>query len=339
MKKILLGLLAIAAAGAAAAYWFGLISINLGAYGGTCQVDDEIAPAQRAAIESAAMAYARAILSDHPETAYALMTDSAQASMTADAFGAQIAAFSRASGPYGKLRLTHTYFLQSVGSGADTRAICGTLAGDQWVAVAIRPGTRQAHVALSAQTRNNGWAVTLWLLPQAGGWRVQYSHLGIASAAGRTPEMLLAMARRERDSGHAFNATMLYAGVQSTIDRGAAFQLGIEQTARGDFAKLRAPSELQGKPPFVWTMNGKRYRVAQVTILGIGKDLGLVFVLPQSDWPDNAAIDKRNHEFLDAFIASHSDYARDFNFLAARAMKSDNSGGFGTVYQNGKGYD
>jgi hypothetical protein len=336
MKRIVLGVLFVAILALGASLALGYIKFNLGLQAGTCEADDEIAAADRKEIESTALEFARDTLGAHPGSAYALMTAAAQATTSPDKLETGLAAYNRATGPFFNVKVAHSYFVRSVGHGPDGRTLCGT--GPQWISVAVRPGLEQAHVEVSADTRNNGWAVTLWLLPEAGNWRVQYFHLGAASAAGHTPQMLLDMARRERDGGHAFNADMLYAGLLGIVDRGTAFQPAIAQTARADAAGFQPPPELKGKAPFVWTMQGRRSVVGQVTIVGIGKDLGLIFVLPQNDWPDQATIDKRNRAFLDAFRATHRDYTRVFAFLVARAMKPDNSAGFGTVYQNGKGY-
>ena len=71
---------------------------------------------------------------------------------------------------------------------------------------------------------------------------------------------------------------------------------------------------------------------------GVGHDLGLIFVLPFDRWDGTAGAEAHNHAFIDAFVATHPDYARVFRFLVARAMKPDNSGGFGTVYNAQTGY-
>jgi hypothetical protein len=154
-----------------------------------------------------------------------------------------------------------------------------------------------------------------------------------------TSDTLLERARKERDSGHLFNAAMLYSGVQTTMDRGPAFELGIGQALRNDLAKFKIPDELAGNPPFLWKMDGATCRVGAAQIGGIGKQLGLMFALPQTSWTSDQDADRKNRDFINAFIKTHPDYIRDFGFLVARAFKPDNSGGFGTVYENGKGFD
>ncbi|HEX3810552.1 MAG TPA: hypothetical protein VHW02_12740 [Rhizomicrobium sp.] len=339
MKKAIVVLAALLIAGGGIAYSSGLFKINLGANAGSCQTDSEIAQQQRAAIDDAAMSYVRTVLGTNPADAYDLMTKEARAATTADKFGASLRPFIQAMSPENNIKVAHTYYLQSSGSGPDARAICGPVSGYQWVSLEIKPGQSQAHVEISGQSRNNDLAFNLWLLRDQSNWRVQYFHFGLSSIVGLPPETLLQRARQERDAGHLFNAAMLYAGVQATIDRGPAFQLGIQQELQEDLAKFQRPVELNGTPPFLWNMNGQKYSVAQVTIGGIAGKLGLAFILPQTTWNGFEEADKSNKAFLTAFIATHPDYARVFNFLVARALKPDRSGGFGTVYENGKGFD
>jgi hypothetical protein len=339
MKKVVLGVLLFAVCAGGLAYAAGLIKFDAGVNAGTCQLDSEINPTLRAKIDQTATKFVQAILEPNAEAALALMTNEARGSLTADKFSADLQLMLRASAPFADTKVSHTYFVQSSGTGPETRTVCGTLAGNGWVSVAVRPGLPQAHVVITSGARNNDWAFTLWLLPSGDDWQVQYFHMGASTIVGMTPEMLLASAREERDSGHPFNAAMLYAGVQGTIDRGNSFQLGIAQTLRDDLGKFTVPVEISGKPPFVWDMRGEKYSVSQASIIGVQGKLGLVFLLPQSTWGGEQDANTKNRAFINSFIATHPDYSRSFKFLVARALKPDNSGGFGTVYESDKGFD
>jgi hypothetical protein len=336
-KKILLGAVVVILAGAALLYGLGIVKLNLGAHAGICQRDEEIAPPTRAAIEAAAMTYVRTVLSADPASGYAMMTKEVQAASTPLKFTAAMMAV-KAMQPTGRLQVARSYFIQSAGSGPDARTVCGPLSDSQWVSLEIKPGREQAHVEIDGQARNNGLAFTLWLLPEQGDWRVESFHAAYSSIVGLTPEMLLKRAREESTLGHRFNATMLYAGAQATVDRGPAFQLGVRQDLQQDLRTFPLPPEFQGTPPFTWKMNGHAYSVSQVTIVGVDGKLGLIFLLPQKTWTDNQAADRVNRAFLNDFIATHGDYRRAFQFLVARALKPDKSGGFGTAYETGKGF-
>jgi hypothetical protein len=316
----------------------GLFGTQLGAMGGSCEANDEISADQRGAIDKAGMAAASAMLSGDADTIHSMMSKEAKSGTTVAALSEPLKAVKDA-GPYQNPAVVRTYLLKTVGSGGETRAVCGPLRGSEWVSLQAKSGMTQAYVVVSAQTRNNDWAVTVWLLSEGDSWRVQYIHIGMSTMVGKTPDDLLALARHERDAGHGFNAALLYIGAKFLTDRGPAFQLGIVQTLQEDAGKLAPPSELTGKPPFAWKLKGTTYQVTAVTILGVDKKIGIVFDLPTDSWNGDAAADKSNHAFLDAFIATHPEYSSAFQFLVARAHKPDHSGGFATVFELGKGYD
>jgi len=339
MGKAALGLFLLAIVGGAVAYSAGVIKFGAGAMAGTCQEDAEIAQARRDALEDRAMAFVQAGLQQDTGKAYDMMTKEAQKSVTLANLGTMFDFLHKTAAPFEDPRVLHTYFLQTAGGGPNSRAICGTLANNGWVSVEIKPGVDQGHVLISAKARNNDWAFTLWMLPDGNGWQVEYFHANPSSVVGLTPEVLLQRARGERDSGHAFNAAMLYAGAQGIADFGSAFQLAITQPLREDLVKFQLPSELAGNPPFIWNMQGRKFTVQRAGIIGIAGQVGVMFLLPQATWSGNDEAEKFNREFINAFIAAHPDYTRSFSFLVARALKPDNSGGFGTVYQNGKGFD
>ncbi len=162
----------------------------------------------------------------------------------------------------------------------------------------------------------------------------------MVSIAGRTAQALFDTARTERDAGHVFNAALLSSLTAAALAaRGPYLELDFfVQTARENWKTFVVPPELSGAPPFSWTMNGKTAAVSGVSLLGVGGEIGLVFELPQPDWPGDADVDRHNREFLDDFRAAHPEYASAFQFLLARAHKPDNSGGVATAYENGKGY-
>jgi hypothetical protein len=328
-----LALLAIAAAPAVSR------AAETGATAPVCKIDNEIASAQRDALEDKALAFVRAALGAAPQAAYAMMAPEAQSRTSAQGFADQVRTLSSSSGPFDNLRVAHTYLISGVAEGtAQPRALCGTVANGQWVSVAIKPEKEQAYVVVGAQTRNNSWAFTLWLVPDGREWRVLNFHVGISAIAGRTPEDLLTLIRDEREAGRAFNAAIVLAAARDLTNRGPTFQLGITQALQAEADKVRVPAELQGTPPFTWKMKGKSYTVAGAGMIGVGKDIGIVFVLPHKTWTNDQDAVAANRAFIEAFRATHPDYARAFDFLVARATKPDNSGGFATVYENGKGF-
>lgn len=301
-----------------------------------CKSDAEIPASERKAIEDAALSFLAKAWGSDVKDAYAMMTSEARAVLTAETLSAAM----QSSGlpplrP--SFKVDHTYLVESNGSVG--RAICGLLRDNQWVSVAMGSGRRQAHVLVSAQTRNNDWQMSIWLWPEESGWKVHHCHVGLSGVAGLGALPILDLARRERREGHAFNAMVLYSALRNgLLDRGPAFQLGLAQAVDADCRVFEPPPEILGEPPYVWKMDGVTYRVGHISIIGVAQQLGVVFELTQKEWNGEAAADNFNHQFLTAFVSTRPDYVRVFGFVLARSMKPDGSGGFGTVYEAGKGF-
>jgi hypothetical protein len=301
-----------------------------------CLTDADVPLNDRQAVETTALAFVRAAVGAEPADAYAMMTATARNFGSADALAAMIRAKREETGPYSDIGVAHTYFIENTGHG--TEATCGLATSRKWIAVELKPERKQAYVIISARTLNNGLHLTVWLVPDGGGWAVESFHIGMESIAGRSADDLLDLARKERDAGHGFNAAALYASLRSVIYRGPNFQLAIAQDAARDLETLQVPPEITGSTPYVWNLGGSEHTVESVTITGVEGKLGLVFMLPLTTWTGKEAADRTNREFLTAFIAAHSDYSRVFGFLVARALKPDRSGGFATVYKLGLGF-
>jgi len=313
-----------------------IVGLNVAAGGRTCLIDADVPQADRQAVDTTALAFVKAAFGAHPNDAYEMMTAETRGIGSPDAFAAMIR--TQAAALSTDLHVVHTYWIESSGDGAADSAVCGLREGRQWISVALQPERKQAYVAIAGKTINNDFRLTVWLVPRAGKWAVESFHLGLESVAGRSADDVLELARKERDAGHDFNAAALYVILRSLVNRGPQFHLAIEQDAAKDFEPFQVPPELFGTPPFTWTLDGKKFTVESATITGIHGELGLVFLLPLAAWTGTDAADKSNREFITAFIAAHPDYSRVFQFLVARALMPDKSGGFGTVYQHGVGF-
>jgi hypothetical protein len=338
LKVLLPGALAVLVVGGlVAAYFLGFL--NDGSPTQTsCLVDAAIAPAERKAFETEATKFLTAAFAPQPTVAYPMLTRDAQVSLAADQFGAALQAIVQRSGPHTELKLLHSYFVKAEKDVTSTGVSCGSAAGTDGVVVAARPGATQAHMLFSSRTPKGDRETAIWLVNEGNAWRIQAFFDAQSSLMGRSPNEVLQSARQERDHGHAFNAAMLYSGLQSIVERGPNLQLGVVKALQADYQALKVPAELQGKPPYQWKLGGGEYTVAQVGIVGQDGVLGLTFTLPLSAWNGNEDADKRNRAFLDAFMAAQPDYQAVFPFLVAQALKPDGTPAYRTLHVAGIGY-
>lgn len=300
-----------------------------------CKTDDEIAADQRQVIDAAAMAYVHLLLAGNADETFRSMTAFVRADTTYQKEMQSVTDAVRGA-IFSNLKIDHTYLVEPVGSGHDVYSACGDSANH--VTVGTKFGWTQAHVQISAKSGGNDWGFTLWLMREDSGWHVQYFHLGAITIVGRGPEELLAMAREQDRRGHAFNATMLYAGADFVANRGTSLGLAIRRTLNEEMTKFKEPPEFDGGPPFTWTLDGTAYKIEKVTISGEAGQMGLVFTLSPAAWKDEAEAEKRNHAFLDAFRAVHPEFAEIFEFLNARAQSATGTEVHSTIYDTKNGY-
>ncbi|HEX4861866.1 MAG TPA: hypothetical protein VFV07_11555 [Rhizomicrobium sp.] len=337
MRKVLLGIGVFLGLAFAGAWYLGLIRFGL--QGTLCYVDKDPDASDQAALEAAARQGLAATLAGNIEAMRRSMSDEARA--TADRVGSlpQIQAYMRQNGPFTPPKLEHFYYIASSGAGTDVRMQCQAADGSGWLSLRAHPGREQAYFLFSTTGRGgDGLALTEWLVRRDGAWRVDDSAMMHSVMAGHDAADLLALARKERAAGHRFNATMLYVGARSLVDRGPFLQLPLVQTIAADEQGYAMASELAGKPPFSWGINGNVYSVGHVTIQSINGKLGLTFDLPQKSWNGTDAADAANRAFLTDFVAAHPDTAKVFAFLVARAIKPDKSSGWFTVWSAQKGF-
>ncbi len=253
--------------------------------GTVCNVDGGMDARGQAAMEAVAREYTGLVLAGRVGDRLGLMTDAARAAVEHAGTGQQMQTLMHQLGPFTPPKLDHFYHVVGAGLGGVSRTQCMAAGGKDWVSVQTLPGREQAYVLFSTNAHSgDGWALSEWLVREGGVWRVQNFAIMRAAAAGHDAADLLTLARRERDAGHRFNATMLYLGAQSLVNRGPVLRLALAQTIDQDEQAYPMASELSGKPPFAWGLNGNVYSVGHVIIRAVDGKLGLSFDLPQKDW-------------------------------------------------------
>lgn len=234
-----------------------------------CFTDADVPVDDRQAVETVALTFVRTLLGPSPMEAYAMMAPEAWTATSPEAFATIIRALTKIDVSSRDAALEHTHLVENSGERVAERAVCGLLKNHQSVSVAVLPGPKQAYVVISNKNADTRWCITIMLVPEAGRWSVGAFHVGMAIVAGRSPDDVLQLARRERDDGHLFNAVALYALLGRLIDRGPNFQMAIGQDLAKDLAARRIPPEIRGSPPFTWRLSGKEYTVEHISVSGV----------------------------------------------------------------------
>jgi hypothetical protein len=297
----------------------------------SCGEDAHIDTPKKKAIDAVAMDFVQVVLGPTPSAAFDLMSKAGQAETTSQQLGGTAVAITRQFEPK-NVTLEHTYLIELRGK-SPGRVVCATDLSKPagWESLAAENVPEQAHVLLSADTRNNKLAFVVWLVPEQGKWKIQSFHLNVSTLADKDSFHLWEVARTQQARQHTFNAALLYAAAAQTADRGPNFQLGITQSISEDMSTLTPPVEIKGQPPYLWKDGERTYKVMNVGPIAIGGKIYVLIVHEVSPWRSDAQVDGWNKDLLGYFKRRFPEYSDVFAGLVARAIERGSNRGFGTV--------
>jgi hypothetical protein len=297
----------------------------------SCATNDEIPADKREALEHVALGFVQALISFNAEAAYAALSPEAKQTLSRDTLATLIAAGIRPMAPFSDVHAAQIHLVKVATSAPNARALCGSLASPEgWVSVAVKPIAEQAHILIAAQTRNNGWAFTLWLMPEPD-WRVAYFQLTASSLVGKTAHDMWDLARSEQQARHDFNAAILYRAANQLAYRGPNFQLGISSEIQKEMQKMQLPPELQGQAPFIWKSSGDEYRVLDIGPIGVGGEIYLMITQEIEPWGADQEADQHNRALIADFKRAVPEYSSVFAGLLVGAKESGGNRFFRTV--------
>lgn len=336
--RAFLWLVVLAIGGAAAyAYHTGYIKLSFFANAGVCLHNDEIDPEIRSLAQNAAKKFLDAVVAGDATAAHVRLTDVLRKQLPIEKFAETMKQFTTMSAGVSGPKLEHSYKPRIFGTGGET--ICATSGPDGHVVVKALPLKEQMHLVYTANSTNNEWTWTLWLVENDGPWEVRSFNFYISSLAGLRARDLLHRAKEQDAKGHSFNAHMLYVGAAFTANRGPDFTLGVKQEADEALERHTAPPEFAGTAPFRLIYSGRTFSVTQVRILGVDEKLALLLVHRDEAWTgasDDAAL--RNKMLIDGFVKAHPEYSETFGIIVARITGPNRANTWGTVFDAKTGY-
>ena len=298
-----------------------------------CAEDTHINPTKKQAIDAAARVFVETLLGPTPDAAFDELSQEGQRDLSRAKLGAQAEALIQQFKPT-NLTVQHTYFIELTGK-SPGRVLCAAdLSGpDGWESLAASDMPEQAHVAMSADTRNNQLAFTLWMVPEQNAWKVQSFWMNVQTLADKGPMELFELAQTQNAMDHKFNAALLYAAALQTTNRGPNFQVGLGQSIRQEMSKLALPAEIQGEPPFSWTQDSTTYKVLSVGPVAIGGKIYVTIVNEVGPWQSDQQVDGWNKRLLAYFKQRFPEYSAVFAGVIVRARERGSNRAYGTVEQ------
>ena len=156
-----------------------------------------------------------------------------------------------------------------------------------------------------------------------GAWRVAAFHVGPSLMAGRTGSDWWEVAKKQRQECHDFTAALTYATARNLLYRGPNYTGPMFVSVMQDARTLPVPKELSGPFPMTWTMDGRTFKIAQVSPTGTSGGRSVLALVQLSDFADNKDADRQNHVLIDAFDKVHPEWREVFDWLAAKTCKPD----------------
>lgn len=323
LRSLVLGILAA----------IGLLTASFGSaiesYAASCSTGDEIPAGMRATLEQTGLRFVAALLGSDPAAAYAAFTSEAKQAVSLDEFTAMVRQVVQPMAPFSNLRVQQIYLVKQA---RGSPVICGSLKRpEDRVTVAAKTVPEQAHLVVEGDTKNNGFAFVLWLIPEQD-WRIQYLQVMATSMAGRSATDIWGLARDEQHRNHDFNATILYRVARDLAYRGQNFQLGIQPEIEGDLSKLQVPHELQGQPPFTWQLGDHAFKIVNVGPIGVAGKIYLYITQEIEPWGANEEADQQNRQLIREFERVFPEYTDAFAGLVVAAIERGGTRGYRTVY-------
>jgi hypothetical protein len=306
----------------------------------TCRVDKDVRPAERAQPEQVALGLATALLNGDAATVDKSLTPEARAALGNGGLERQVRSVA-GEAPYTDIRIAHTYLIE-VQSGQDPLPLmnCGKSVIDpDAVLLAMHAVPQQAHIEVTARSRNNTWSIFVYLAPdQSAAWKVLSFEMHLAAMSGRSSQDLNKLALEQKSRGHSLNATLLMKAAVAATDRGPNVRTILRQDLQSALKSLDPPPEMAGEAPYPWVFDGRTYRIASLGVIGINGDLDLLIYRLADEWSGKGPADADSRVMISALVRAHPELRESFPAIIVRALKPDQSGGWATAYEFAKGF-
>ncbi|HSY01365.1 MAG TPA: hypothetical protein VK819_04400 [Acidobacteriaceae bacterium] len=297
----------------------------------SCRENDQIDSSKRQEVNAAALDFVQTLLGSNPAAAFSSLSEEGKKAVPDEMALVQAATLIQQFKP-ADLKVEHTYVINIFGK-SPGRVVCGKSLSkpDEWVSVVAADLPEQAYVSLSAEAINNQFAFTVWLVPGAGGWKVQSFSMNMGTLANEGPDQLWERARAQKANGHNLNAALLYFAAMQTINRGPNLQLGLADAISKDASEYQLPPEIEGQPPFEWKAPDMTFEVLSVGPIAVGGKIYIVIQDESPPWHSNDQIDGWNRKLIAWFKGRFPEYSDAFAGIVVRANEQGTHRGYGTV--------
>jgi hypothetical protein len=255
-------------------------------FAASCAQDAEVDATKRNMIVRAGVTFMEALLGKDPASAFDLFSKEEQTEITRSQLVEMAMGFHKLLEPKG-LTVEHTYLIRMKGQSPE-RVVCAKDLSrpDGWSSVKVTSTPEQAYVLASANSQNESLAVTIWLVPEDGLWKIHAFSIFVSSLGRQDAGHILELARTQQALGHHLNALLLHYAAASISGRGPLLELGTMEPISAEYFKAQRPAEMAGTPPWYWRNDGGSFKVVQIGSLGIA---GKIYVVIDHEVPSKTS--------------------------------------------------
>jgi Phage integrase family len=190
-----------------------VIHVALGVLGGCwsssfyyhCHTADEIKEETKSGITLESLKFAQATFGGDASAAFDQLTAEAQKDISREQL-TQIVETLKASGPYEALHVERLMTVTGYGHMPQQTVVADcakdTSLTESNVRVTISNVPEQAYALVSGKGSTENWTATLWMVPVSGRWQIQSFQFNMSTAAGKSADEFLAIARQQSAKGH-----------------------------------------------------------------------------------------------------------------------------------------
>lgn len=310
-------------------------------YVNVCQHDDDIAQADRSAMEGAARQYVQTLLGPRPGDAFDLMSAYGQTNATREQLanlGRMLSAEAPDAAP---IDVRRTFLIKGAApSRQGVMIACGGAPGAIDY-VRQNDAAEQGHVLLSYPLPSGGAkSAALWLTYERARWRTTYFFVTSSQVLNHNARDLFEQAQTENAQGHKFNAFFLYRVAANLAQTGSHMQLGENQRIlNAQPAYPRLPGVEGDAAPYRWTIDGQTFEYNQWLYFALSKEHQVMLEIKRTaPYRDDADAEAQNRAFIDAINSAYPEWTNAFYAIGVQTAQPGSHDNWGTVFIKGLGY-
>lgn len=317
-----------------------VLSLSLFAAGESCSTGNDVPPATRSAMESAATGMYSAFVQGNDSA-----VQQSLAPVLANNFQAVKAAMEEHKEGLGGSRPTvrNVYLLDATDMAPNSERaefFCGIFGASGHTASSVSfilPGLPRGNYGLVIMDAAGGktpYTLSFVLQQNAGRWQMAGFFPKPKQIAGFDAQGYWDKAKQAKAAGQGHTAWFHYLTAMELI-RPVPFMFSMQTDKLAQEMQAAKPADLPGDQPVNMTVGGKSYKVIDMFPLAVGKDLALVVKYQVPDLSDTGKIFQDNMAFISGLVKQYPEYKNTFASIVARAT-APNGQDFGTLLETSK---